>query len=899
MVELTPEVLANEVATNKLIDELHLMWVTRKPVVIRWGIIEADLSRAEEHVGPVFELTPAFLLPHERLRFLCFTNNYDAREGRLKWWWTVKASRLGITEPIDTDTDAGIPDGRLPDGSPVWIDGGPTGPLDLPAEVTVLRGEDIDAGLLRPLAQIEPVTDDALAPDQLIAANHGAGPARIIAPAGSGKTRTLTARIRHLVQDWVVDPSQLVAVAYNRRAADELRSRIGLPGLNVRTIHSLGWAILTEAQPGLTVIGEPEVRSHLNRVLTIPKRPNADPTGPYLEALDEVRSGLADPDDVEGNRDDVPGFAESFDRYRARLSDRGQADHGEQVYGAIEVLVRNPELRARWQRRCRHVLVDEFQDLTPAYLLLLRLVASPQLQVFGVGDDDQVIYGYAGADPGYLIDFEDYFPGSTQRALHTNYRCAPSIVTASAHLLGYNKRRISKEITSGRAGETAPGLEVSKHPGDELAIEAADRIEKWIGDGVDPADIAVLARVNSSLIPVKASLAARDIASNDLLTADSLNRTAVRALLAWMRLALEPERMRTQDVIEAIRRPSRGLTTVAREILTTRSTSLQDLAAVGARLDGKQADRWDDFLEELERAVDIADGGSAAELVRVLTDEVGLGSSAHTLDSGRTSVARSSHHDDLVAVRRTAALHHEVTTFIAWMRSTTDRRSSADGVMLSSVHRVKGMEWARVVVFGVDRGSMPHELSTDREEERRVFHVAITRAKDHAIVLADAKRPSRFIDELDGSARPDVERPAVPPARRRVSSTAMVPLIGDRVTVRGGLKGTITAKTENSIEVLISTGVEIVAAIADVVAVDRMPAGDSNPALVELLRDWRRAKCGALGVPAYVVLHDATIEEIAARVPASERELGAITGIGPSKLEHYGDEILAIVEGLV
>ena len=441
-------------------------------------------------------------------------------------------------------------------------------------------------------------------------------------------------------------------------------------------------------------------------------------------------------------------------------------------------------------------------------------------------------------------------------------------------------------------------MEVRTLAGDELAIDAADQIEKWIGDGVHPSAIAVLSRVNSSLIPVKASLAGRNVPTNNLLTSESLNRTAVRALFAWMRLAMEPERMRTGDVIEAIRRPSRGLTTVARELLNNRATSLQDLASAGSRLDAKQAARWNDFMHDLERSIDVADEGSSGTLVRLLTDDIGLGSSAQTLDSGRTSATRS-HHDDLVAVRRATGLHDDVSDFIPWLQAAVDGRSSPDGVTLSSVHRVKGMEWSRVIVFGADRGSMPHDLATDREEERRVFHVAITRAKDHALILADGARPSRFLKELDGSAKPDVDRPvAISPARRRPSSTVMMPLIGDRVSLRGGLKGLITAKTENSIEVQIGTGAEIVAAIADIVAVDRMPPGDSDPDLVEALRDWRRTKCGELGVPAYVVLHDATIDEIAARAPASERELSIISGIGPSKLEHYGDELLAIVDGL-
>lgn len=866
-----------------LIRTLHLAWVQRQPSVIEWAIADDALSAAEKDLRPPYELDDSHLFPHERIRFLAFANNYDARSDDIVWWWTTKAARLGVT-PSSGDADA-----TGPDGAKLWIDGGPREPLDLPADMVCVSGEDIDAGRLEAMSAVPPIESSNLASDQLAAVDHGAGAARIIAPAGSGKTRTLTARARRLVEDWKVHPSQVLAVAYNRRAADELRTRLGSRTADVRTVHSLGWAILSEARPGLELINEPAVRSHLNRVFSIPKRANADPTGPYLEALDDVRIGLEQPIDVETARDDVPGFADGFDAYRDRLARRGEIDYGEQVYSAIEALLRDPVLRARWQRRCRHVLVDEFQDMTPAYLLLIRLVASPQLQVFGVGDDDQVIYGYAGADPDYLIEFDNLFPGSSEQALDTNYRCAPSIVEAATNLLGYNRRRIEKTIRAARS--KGHGLEVVRAPGDNLAATAAETVRAWIESGAAPSDIAILSRVNSSLIPAKAALRAAEVPTNDLLGPDSLQRTAVRALFAWIRLALAPEEMTSADAIEAIRRPSRGLTTIAREVLTRRRTSLGDLAGIAAQLDSKQADRWYDFIEQLEGAIDLADQGSAPALVRHLTDDVGLTSTARTLDSARTSAARSSHSDDLVAIRRAAALHDDVTTLIPWLTDIVSTRSDPAGVTLSSIHRVKGMEWPHVIVFGVDRGSMPHELSTDREEERRVCHVAITRAQDRCVVLADKQRPSRFLDELDGTATVEPQRPTR--TERASSVISSGPQLDDRVTLRGGLKGVVTARSSNSIEIRLDTGAEIVASIADVVAVDRSQ-GAADPELAQRLRDWRRAKASELGVPAYIVLHDATIDDLAARRPTTERELAAVSGIGPSKIEHYGDEILSL-----
>ena len=241
--------------------------------------------------------------------------------------------------------------------------------------------------------------------------------------------------------------------------------------------------------------------------------PNTDSIGPYIEALAETRIALRSPETVEAGRDDVPDFAAVYDRYRERLRRGNEADFDEQVYGAIEALLADPDLRRRWQDRCRHVLVDEFQDLTGAYLLLIRLLASPQLDVFGVGDDDQTIYGYAGADPGYLIDYDDLFPGADSHPLEVNYRCPAPVVRAATHLLSYNDRRIDKTITAGsgcrRRIQTRSASSGSRMRA--IGLAAADQVESWLTD-VDPSQIAVLARVNSALLPVHLALAERGVA---------------------------------------------------------------------------------------------------------------------------------------------------------------------------------------------------------------------------------------------------------------------------------------------------------------------------------------------------------------------------------------------------
>ncbi|HDH02803.1 MAG TPA: ATP-dependent helicase, partial [Actinobacteria bacterium] len=269
---------------SEVIDQLHLAWVGRVAHVIEWDLPDDALAEPERTDTPPWDLEPVFLFPLERLRFLVFTNNYDARDGDPKWWWTIKAAKAGIT-------DGGETDGMTSDGTPVWIDGGPRQPLAVEDEV-IVHGETVELGNTAHVRPPSSPNPGSLANDQLEAVAHTVGPARIIAPAGSGKTRTLVARLRHLLDDRGWPAEHTLVLAYNRRAADELVERLEVGRGLVRTIHSLGWAILQEARPGLGLVGDLDIRNEFNRLVQIPKRPNADPIGPYLEALESVRIGL-------------------------------------------------------------------------------------------------------------------------------------------------------------------------------------------------------------------------------------------------------------------------------------------------------------------------------------------------------------------------------------------------------------------------------------------------------------------------------------------------------------------------------------------------------------------------------------------------------------------------------
>ncbi|MGH9004923.1 MAG: ATP-dependent helicase, partial [Acidimicrobiia bacterium] len=393
----------------------------------------------------------------------------------------------------------------------------------------------------------------------LAAVSHSGGPARIIAPAGSGKTRVLTERIRHLIVDRGYEPELVTAVAYNVLAAGQLRERTEGFSPTIRTLNSLGLDVC-QRQPGrrFRVAEEREQREILAGLVTTRRKVNTDPLAPYLDALAAVRLGLMTPQQAERLYPDATGLPAVFPAYRERLEALDLLDFDDQIYRAIALLLADPDLRAEVRAGARTLLVDEFQDLTPAHLLLVRLVAGPAADVFGVGDDDQVIYGYAGADPGFLIDFPRYFPGAAAYDLEVNYRCPEAVVTAAGHLLSHNRRRIAKAIRPGPgASPDAGALQVRLAADTELGPATVDAVERWRKDGTDPSDIAVLTRVNSSLLAAQVLLTEAGIPCRGAVGPWLLDRAGTAAALAYLRIATDPAAIARADVRATVRRPSR------------------------------------------------------------------------------------------------------------------------------------------------------------------------------------------------------------------------------------------------------------------------------------------------------------------------------------------------------
>lgn len=897
--------LADEAVAAQVVGKLHRAWAAREPVVIELAVDPARFRDPVEITAEPWELAPELELWHDRLHHLAWANTYDARSGEPIWWWARKAARLGATL---VDGEAGG-DVVLADGTVAWIDGGPREPLAAEAlghGTGVVHSETVEAGELEPdrgaeQAELPEALRAELAPDQLAAVAHGGGPARVVAPAGSGKTRVLTARLRHLLTDRGWNSGSVLAVAYNVEARDEMRRRTGGIGARVQTLNGLSYQLLAEHRGGAPkVLEEREVRRLLDPLLPGRQhRANTDPVAPYIEALTRVRLGLRDPAEVEAERGDVPGLAELVGPYRERLAATGAVDFDEQVTAAIAALLGDGPFRRRMQQRHRHLLVDEFQDLTPAHMLLLRLLAAPGFDVFGVGDDDQVIYGYAGADPRFLIDFHRFFPAADEaaasHALEVNHRCPAAVTTAAATLLTHNRRRVPKVIRPGDRVDTDPGaLSVRSHDADAGAVTLTEVVQGWLSHAsVAPADVAVLARVNSSLLAPHVALAEAGVPVRSMVGPELLRRTGVRAALAWLRLAADPAAIDPSDLDEVQRRPSRGFPRwISKWFANVRN--LDGLQRIAERIDDERvADKVIDLATDIAVVAGVAAKGTTATVLRAVRDDIGLAAAMERLDASKGTEG-TSQLDDLDALVQVAALHPDLASFEAWLTGLLSRPAAVDGVTLSTIHRVKGREWPRVAVVGVQAGLLPHRLASDVEEERRVFHVAITRARHQAVVVADASRPSPLVAELHSAAPPPGEREPV--SSRTGRARAAKARAGGAADSRG-VAG--HGETAHAGAVVSRTGRvrTRTAGSAGDATVDGEALSPEAQALEEALRAWRAERSKADGVPAYVVADNKTLAAIAEARPTSKAALGRVKGIGPKKVATYGDAILAIVDG--
>jgi len=501
-----------------------------------------------------------------------------------------------------------------------------------------------------------------------------------------------------------------------------------------------------------------------------------------------------------------------------------------------------------------------------------------------------------------------------------------------------------------------------------MAHRAVGIVSEALAAGVQPADIAVLTRVGSALLPVQTALTEAGVAHTAPLDPSVLQRTGVRTALAYLRLGLDTDRLRRDDVLDTLNRPARKVKSAVTPLLPRGATwSLNALEQVSDQLDRTHRERFTDYLGDIRHLeTAITDGADTAKCLWLVRNRIGLGEAMDALDSSRSRPEGSSHGDDLDALEQLAALQTDPADFGEWLAERLRVPGEPTGVTLSTVHRVKGMEWPHVVVFAANQGLFPHRLADDDEEERRVFHVALTRCRDAVHVVADEARPSPFVDELVpiGDAGPeaphgpggehgsvgagstaladaDADRATdIPAAPAQLDPDGqLVAAVGVDVTLTGGFTGRIATLERGQVVVRVLDDGEVVhirLPHGSKVTVDgssrvlapparggaagtgqttpggrvATPAGarlglgdgagdedepETDDVLFEELRAWRARTASDNGVPAYLVFHDRHLQLIAGRKPTTLRALAACPGVGPAKLERYGDDLLDLI----
>ena len=681
-----------------------------------------------------------------------------------------------------------------------------------------------------------PATRDLLGsldPEQREVAEALRGPVRVLAGAGTGKTRAITHRIAHGVQTGVYQPEQVLAVTFTTRAAGEMRGRLrslGAGGVQARTFHSAAlrqvrwfWPkVYGSEPPTLTESKIPLLASASRRVqvqadqamlrdlaseIEWAKVSNLDPEA-YVRAAGEHGrevSGL-----------DAASVAEVYEGYEEVKRSQGRMDMEDVLLCATALIADDARVAAAVHQQYRWFVVDEFQDVSPLQYTLLDLWLGGRDELCVVGDPSQTIYSFAGARSDYLLNFRRWFPKATSVELVRNYRSTPEIIRVANEVIGPQASDSIRLRAQHASGAKVEWHEAADEPAEASAVAA--RITSLNQRGVAFQDMAVLFRINAQSEVFEDALTAAGIPYVLRGATRFFERPEVRQAMSLLRV----DARSGEDVAGA------ALGDHVRAVMMGMGWSV---AAPTAR--GKVRDRWESLSALVAQA------------------ETYAGTDGATLSG-----------------------------FVAEMdrRANEQHAPLAEGVTLATMHTAKGLEWEAVFCVGIQEGSLPityAETPAAVDEERRLLYVGITRARAHLQIswaLArnaggqSRRRPSRFLDGIRPPSATDRPAGARSSGRRSRSGAlckiCLRPLASANERQRGYC---LDCPVPYDLE------------------------------LFENLKAWRRQRCEADEVPAYVVFSDATLEAIAEIRPSTREALLAVKGVGPGKLERYGADVLQIL----
>jgi DNA helicase II / ATP-dependent DNA helicase PcrA len=636
-----------------------------------------------------------------------------------------------------------------------------------------------------------------LNPAQREAVLHTEGPVLVVAGAGSGKTRVLTRRIAHLLGAVGVKPPEILAITFTNKAAAEMRERVeqlvGSPARAawVMTFHAACGRILRrEAQrlgyrSTFTIYDSADqirlVKRCLEELERDPKR--FTPRGIHSQ-ISNAKNTLVGPVEYAER---VASFydqtvAEVYDLYQKRLFASNAVDFDDMLFLTVDVLERFPEAREKWQEAFRYVLVDEYQDTNHAQYRLLQLLAQQHRNVFAVGDPDQSIYGFRGADIRNVLEFEHDFPGSYSIALEQNYRSTQHILDAANGIIGHNRERKEKNLWS-ELGDGDPVRVIEVEDEHAEARYVAAEIAMLVDEGFSGSEVAVFYRTNAQSRVLEDVLVRQGVAYQVIGGPRFYERAEIKDLIAYLQVLDNP-----YDAVSLIRiatRPRRGIgdSTLARlatwadqrEISLWEATGEAENAGVGAA----PQKALKTFRATIESLMSAAMELEVPELLEEVLQRSGY---MEALEAERTIEAqgRIENLQELVSVAREWREQTEDATLSSFLQEVSlysDQdaiRGDGSLVTLMTLHNAKGLEFRAVYLIGMEEGIFPHSRSIEEqgiEEERRLCYVGMTRAKERLTLLHASSRmlyggrnhnlPSRFLDELPAG---HVERERLRPA---------------------------------------------------------------------------------------------------------------------------------------
>ncbi len=650
---------------------------------------------------------------------------------------------------------------------------------------------------------------------QLAAVEHGQGPLLVLAGAGSGKTRVITMRIARLLEKGV-RPEQILAVSFTNKAAEEMRERmIPLVGpksaeqLILSTFHSFGVRFLQEENRLLgydgkfVIFDQADATGLVREILRQDRKSDGARKLDLMAIISRIslwKNELKAPEQIPESDFEYDAVArEVYPRYEQALRNMHAVDFDDLVALPVRLLEKHPQVREKWQRRFRHILIDEFQDTNGAQLKTLLLLANELANVCVVGDDDQAIYGWRGADVRNILEFEQHFPGAKIVKLEDNYRSRAAVLdVANAAIANSQHKRHQKTLRAARGGGDKVRLVPCDDPGHEARF-VIEEIKDLHQDRLAYRDMAILYRSNLQARLIEEELRANGVPYRLFGGTQFFDRKEVKDAAAYLRVAVNP--LDDISLRRIINYPPRGIgdTTIERidRLRLARGLSFWDAVQRAQTLDdvpdaakrsifkltnmlGAMRSRFETGRDMAKGAADLFEGAGLREALVDGDDAAGMRrweSVQFLLRSIERYEARPG--DDKPSLAQFLAR-------ITLKRDETEENESGEPnqVTLSTLHGAKGLEFHTVFLIGVVEGQLPHSRTTDPkvteaaptdvDEERRLFYVGVTRARDRLYISHFKRRllrgqvtqaaPSRFLEGLPEDATEPyarVNRPAL------------------------------------------------------------------------------------------------------------------------------------------